>query len=109
MKLDRKKKYEGWGLTFRRTCFDSWLGEDQRTDKPIVTAYDQAMQAWLDAGHVKPVKQTKIVRIEGFRLAMGRDGVPFVRGWQSFTDNHLVRESAETKPVTLEFEVEVDE
>lgn len=109
MKLDRNKRYEGFGLTFRRTCFDSWLGEDLSAEKkPQATVYDSVMQRWLDAGHIKPVRETKIVRVSGVVMCVDDYGNPYV--------DHCTMAQREvialgltgkvSKPVTLEFEVE---
>ena len=106
MTLDRSKKYEGFGLTFRRTHFDSWIGEDQSQEKkPLATVYDPVMQAWLDAGHIKPVRTTKIVRVEGCVIVNRLD-------WYQVISCNGTREEipsgATAKPVTLEFEFEVE-
>jgi hypothetical protein len=103
MTLDRSKKYEGLGLTLHRDVA-YWAGYD--SSGKYMTADDEIMQSWLDAGHIRPVKEKKIVRAEGCRIVMGYNGQVFVRGWDSFKGNHLVPMSAEAKPVTLEFEVD---
>lgn len=61
MKLDRSKKYEGLGLAWRSNdpAPGWWLGFDGEGPH-LASASDEQMQAWLDAGHIKPVRETKI-------------------------------------------------
>lgn len=63
--LDRSKKYGGLGVEF---AWDgpsaTWLGHSLGAAYRV-EANSNLMQAWLDAGHIKPVRETKTVREDG--------------------------------------------
>ena len=111
MKLDQSKKYEGWGYTieFRNSALSDarvpiWKSvEINFKGEPLIEVDEPVVQAWLDAGHITPVKETKIVRVEGCVIVSRLD-------WYQVISCNGTREDipsgATAKPVTLEFEVE---
>ena len=105
MTLDRSKKYEGLGLTWEhKVAMNQWCGYREGFYL-MAHALEDQMQAWLDADHIRPVKETKIVRVENVRIRM-RHRVLEITGWDSFAELNNVPEYELAKPVTLEFEVE---
>ena len=101
MKLDRNKRYEGLGLTLQRDP-SYWVGRDG--NGKYLTADDEIMQAWLDWAYIKPVRETKIVRVEGVRMVKPPSG----NLYSEFRPTHYdeLPDGAMSKPVTLEFEVD---
>lgn len=111
MKLDHNKRYEGLGLTweFRGLL---WIGKDLSAEKKLqATVYDSVMQTWLDAGHIQPVRETKIVRMKGVTVKADNTGYLTYVGVSGALCGGTRKQLAgrTSKPVTLEFEVEVDE
>jgi hypothetical protein len=110
MKLDRAKKYEGWGhVLFYNEAYSSahaWVSEAKDVNKAAVMMVEEPIvQSWLDAGHIRPLRETKIVRVENARIRM-RNGALQITGWDSFAEISKVADYANAKPVTLEFEVD---
>lgn len=103
MTLDRSKKYAGLGLAWRSNdpAPGWWLGFDGEGPHQA-SASDDHMQLWLEAGHIKPVKTTKIVRVEGVRFIKPPSG----NLYSEFSPDYGIPDNAVSKPVTLEFEVE---
>lgn len=102
-KIDWIKKYEGLGLSLEyETVGGFWVGEDRNCNN--ITIDEPIVQAWLDAGLIKPVKQTKIVRVEGVRMVKPPSG----NLYSEFRPTHYdeLPDGAMSRPVTLEFEVE---
>lgn len=110
MKLDRSKKYEGLGLTIGYDCPPFWSGIDESGN--TVTIDQPIMQAWLDAGHIKPVRETKTVRIPArvsFNPVRWNDSRTMVVAVDSLMPlESLLPDCATSRQVLLEFEVEVD-
>jgi len=102
MKLDRSKKYEGLGLTWEWSdILLLWHGSEDGMGKADVL--ESVFEEWIDAGHIKPVRETKIVRVEGVRFTKN------VTGHLVSIHPHLdIPFNAYSNPVTLEFPVEVD-
>lgn len=66
-KIDRNKKYEGLGLTwvFVNGLF-GWAStsRSESLDLRDAVVNESTMQDWLDAGHITPVRTTKIVTFD---------------------------------------------
>jgi hypothetical protein len=104
MTLDRSKKYEGLGFTWSlfRANDMPWKGTND--DGVHVDASHNAMQVWLDAGHITPVRTTKIVRVESVRMVWDGSTLRAFR-WNSFEPSRLPA-GAQSKLFDAEFEVE---
>lgn len=107
MKLDRSKQYTGWDLTWAIAGTSVWSGHDKH-GLLRATVDEEIMQSWLDAGHITPVKQTKIVRVENVKVRL-RGNLLEVFNWDNNRQLVALPAMSISKPVTLEFEVEVDE
>ena len=105
MKLDRTKKHEGLGLTMGFAIDLSgltiWQGNDEQGGS--ITVDESIVQAWLDAGHIKPCVGTKIVRVEGCVIVSRLDWYQVI---SCAGTTEELPSGATSKPVTLEFEVE---
>lgn len=105
MKIDRDKKYEGVGalegLVIKHSANCWWDGDGPNGH--TLAATDYQMARWLDAGHIQPVKETKIVRVEGVRVVMTRSGMECFE-WPS-PDPRIPFDTI-SKPFDAEFEVE---
>lgn len=97
-KIDRNKKYEGLGLTWFHSGYTRWNGGIGRN----ANVSEQQMQTWLDAGHIQPVRETRIVRVDGVTVNISPLGNVYV-DWEIPIE--LKRYGAISRPVTLEFEV----
>ena len=103
MKLDRAKKYEGLGLTWVYVNeLAGWGSVEQQGVLRDASVREDVMQSWLDAGHIRPVKETKTVRVEGVKVCvspLGNDYIDWARPIE-------LGDGVCSRPVTLEFEVD---
>jgi hypothetical protein len=107
MKLDQSKKYEGFGCTWVFASENErWYTEETDGQFRHGSVCKAVMQALLDAGHIKPARKTKIVRVENATIEIRANGVCILRG--AWPDSYeLVKTGAVSLPTVVEFTVEV--
>lgn len=103
--LDRNKKYEGLGLTwsFSHALYE-WIGANVIGEVVAREIGETVIQSWLDAGYIKPVQETKIVRVEGVQVKRQNFDLCVI-GWMAPVDWDSIPAGAIAKPFTVEFEV----